>query len=68
MNSSKDKPARSLTRTAREAALMMVGMMLPELERAHQLRAAQEVEARDFQSLELNDEAGLCLHLAQLAK
>ncbi|WP_343638598.1 MarR family transcriptional regulator [Roseateles sp.] len=39
MNSSKDKPARSLTRTAREAALMMVGMMLPVLERAYRARA-----------------------------
>jgi MarR family transcriptional regulator for hemolysin len=39
MNSSKDKPARSLTRTAREAALMRVGMMLPVLERAYRARA-----------------------------
>jgi len=39
MNSSKDKPARSLTRTAREVALMTVGMMLPVLERAYRARA-----------------------------
>ncbi|SFR87650.1 transcriptional regulator, MarR family [Mitsuaria sp. PDC51] len=39
MNTSKDKPARSLTRTARESALMTVGMMLPVLERAYRARA-----------------------------
>src|ERR1043165_4407708 len=39
MNASKDKPARSLTRTGREGALMTVGMMLPVLERAYRARA-----------------------------
>ena len=39
MNTPKDKPTRSLTRTAREAALMTVGMMLPVLERAYRARA-----------------------------
>jgi MarR family transcriptional regulator for hemolysin len=39
MTSSTDKPVRTLTRTARETALMKVGVTLPVLERAYRARA-----------------------------
>jgi MarR family transcriptional regulator for hemolysin len=39
MTSSNSKPPRTLTRTARETALMSVGMTLPVLERAYRARA-----------------------------
>lgn len=39
MTSSTDKPERTLTRSARETALMKVGVTLPVLERAYRARA-----------------------------
>lgn len=39
MTSSNPKPPRALTRTARETALMSIGMTLPVLERAYRARA-----------------------------
>ncbi len=39
MMSSSPKPPRTLTRTARETALMSIGMTLPVLERAYRARA-----------------------------
>jgi len=41
MTSTNPKPLRTLTRTARETALMTVGMTLPLLERAYRARANQ---------------------------
>ncbi|WP_377157219.1 MarR family winged helix-turn-helix transcriptional regulator [Roseateles sp. UC29_93] len=39
MTSSNSKPPRTLTRTARETALMSIGMTLPVLERAYRAKA-----------------------------
>ena len=39
MTSSSPKPPRTLTRTARETALMSIGMTLPVLERAYRAKA-----------------------------
>ncbi|ANH68838.1 MarR family winged helix-turn-helix transcriptional regulator [Mitsuaria sp. 7] len=39
MTSSNPKPPRTLTRTARETALMSIGMTLPVLERAYRAKA-----------------------------